>query len=462
MGLYNTKYLYKRNKTYYFVIKINDCVIKKSLKTDNLTYANILKLKIKERISQMTKEDIENHLNQFKPNYQIERHENNITLIAENDEERKLLDEMEKTIKTKINRLSKDYKVNKHDNETRDTFTLKKCSDEFLDSKQDITSKDTMSRVNLAITYLLMFFGEKQIVKNINSRDANNFRNFLIKLPQQSTRKKELKELNLKLLIEKKSKILDKYPKLSLRTVEENLKVTRAFFAFCVSNLFIYRCPFVGLSKIKKPDSTKREFKESELKKIFTHLLENDLKEEYNLVKFGLYTGLRKSEILRITTNELNLEKGYIDINGTKTDNAKRIMVLHKDLEYLIDNQVENKKEDDFIFFNDIQENRDEDIGVLINDLMRLVLGDELKKDLGLHSLRKNFSQEIYLSDLFKELDYKTLIGHSTSSDVTDKHYLLGKRDYKKFKEKMDKVSFRHYFAPIKKPNLNEDYETIL
>jgi len=40
LGLLDNKYLLKRSNTYYFVIKINNSVIKKSLHTSNFVYSN--------------------------------------------------------------------------------------------------------------------------------------------------------------------------------------------------------------------------------------------------------------------------------------------------------------------------------------------------------------------------------------------------------------------------------------
>ena len=55
------------------------------------------------------------------------------------------------------------------------------------------------------------------------------------------------------------------------------------------------------------------------------------------------------------------------------------------------------------------------------------------------------------------------MIGHSTKSDITDKHYIRGKRDYKKLKEKMDNVDFSEYIgkevlSKIKDNNINLNF----
>ena len=134
---------------------------------------------------------------------------------------------------------------------------------------------------------------------------------------------------------------------------------------------------------------------------------------------------------------------------GTKNENAKRIMVIHKDLISILEEQIKDKDEQDYLFFNYqdlVFKYRDEKIGKLINDIIRLATNDECKNEINIHSLRKNFSQILFFSNQFTDLQLKTLVGHSTSSDTTDSHYLRGKRDYKLLKDKMDNVNFKQYF----------------
>ncbi len=87
-----------------------------------------------------------------------------------------------------------------------------------------------------------------------------------------------------------------------------------------------------------------------------------------------------------------------------------------------------------------------ENIGTRINKIIINAIGSENKKDLDIHSIRKNYSQEIFMVREIKDLEMKTLIGHSTKSDTTDKHYLRGKRDHKALKVLVDKADFSKYF----------------
>lgn len=439
--LYNTKYLLLRNDVYYFVIRLNKkSVYRKSLHTNNLTFAIILKLKILNRLEKMGVSD---------KGYTTFIGANSLNLVAENPTEEKLLKEIEKTVINKIKRLSKDYDVAIEEDETRDVNTLKKYTDLYLEfRKKTNTSPKVMIKFRQAIEYLIIFFGEKKKIKDITNKDANDFQLFLLSIPKHWKNKKDLKDKNLKLLYDKNSNLLAKYDKQSISTVNEVLKKVITLFNYFVDNTYIYKNPFNKLTKtITRITTDKREFKEDELRSYLSYLKQNHFMEEYRFIKFLLFSGLRRGEALSITKKDIDFQKSIIEINGTKTINSKRISIIHKDIVNDLKHQLKNKEENDYLFFNEklTFKYRDEKVGNKLNLYMKTSLGDELKKILDLHSLRKNFSQILYLSDQFDELSLKTLIGHSTKGDVTDTHYIRGKRDYKKLKEKMDKVDFSDF-----------------
>lgn len=445
LGLYTTKYLYKRNDIYYLSLKIDDIVVKKSLRTNNLTYANILKIKIFNRMRKMGVDDILND------KFIGEIRGNELVWIAENEEERKLLDEHQRMLE---NRAKRDAKNNPHINTTgleiRDRATLKQYLKEYIEFKESLstTKEKTLNSYKLAANLLNIFFGDKQKIRKLTVKDANDFRNFLIRAPKNFTRNKEFEKYNMKTLVEKKSKILDKFDKPTINTVNEKIKIINTMFNYFENNLYIHKNHFSSLIKIEKDASLKREFKHDELKSVFDYLRQKKLEEEYNYCQFCLYTGLRRGEVFKLTLDDINLDTYIINVDGTKTDYAKRKVVIHQDLLQIINKQIHNKKRYDNLFFNEDQsENRENKIGVRINKRIKLAVGDAVKKFVDIHSIRKNFSQEIFLSDLFKELDYKTLLGHSTLNDITDRYYILGKRDYVQLKKKIDKVSFKHYFS---------------
>ncbi len=112
-----------------------------------------------------------------------------------------------------------------------------------------------------AIEYLIMYFGSKKNIRDITAEDANDFRMLLFKVPKFWKNKPDLKDKNIKLLIDKKSKILDKYEKQELSTVNEVVKKVNSIFSYFENNGYIYKNPFAKLTKIdSSSDIKKREF----------------------------------------------------------------------------------------------------------------------------------------------------------------------------------------------------------
>lgn len=376
---------------------------------------------------------------------------NSLNLVAENEEEEKLLKEIEKTIVKKVKRLkSTQHNVDIQTDEIRDTNTLKKLTDEYITYRRKVkTSNKVMMKFKQSIEFLIIFFGEKKLVKDITPKDNMNFQLFLLSIPQRWKNKKELKDKNIKTIYDKSPQMFDKYEKLNISTVNEILKKIITIFEYFEENTYIYKNPFKKVSNgIKRVTTEKREFTENELRSIFWWLETKGLMEEYRYLKFLLYSGLRREEGLIVTKGDIDFQKSMIDINGKKTVNSKRISIIHKDIVDDLKIQIEDKSDDDYLFFNEdlTKKYRSEKVGNNLNKYIKEVVGEKTKKNIDLHSFRKNFSQTISLSGLFSDLEIKTLIGHSTKSDVTDTHYIRGKRNWKTLKERLDKVDFSDFF----------------
>ena len=370
-----------------------------------------------------------------------------LIVSPDNEEEKKLMSEFEKTIIAKANRLSKtNDNVIVQSKETRDTLKLNPLCLDFLEFKETTQGKKICIKYNQVVDYINIYF-TNILVKQITRKDANDFRKFLLEVPKHWKSKADLKDKDLKLLITKKSKLLDKYEKQAPQTVNEIIKRTKTIFEYFVDNLHITNNPFHNLTKLDAKNSLWREFSENELHSIFKKTDKDT--EEYKFMKFALYTGLRRGELLKLKKSDINLEKCFVDVKGTKTENAVRIVPIHADLEDFLKEHLKEKTEDCYLFFNEKNfkvVSREEKIGGLINNIISLCVKEESKKELNIHSFRKNFAQELFFSDLFQDIDLKTMIGHSTNGDITDKHYLRGKRDYPKYKVKIDKINFNKYF----------------
>jgi cobalt-precorrin 5A hydrolase len=252
--------------------------------------------------------------NKFKP-YITHLSKNSLNLVAENEEEEKLLKEMEKALINKIKRLkSKKHNVNIESDEIRDTQTLKKVTDEYIKFKQKLKySNKRMYKFTQSVEFLIIFFGEKKLVKDFTSKDNVDFQMFLLSIPSDWKRKKALADKDLKKIYDKSPKTFDEYEKLSINTANEIVSNVISMFEFFKENNYIYTNQFKRLPSIIKRESTqKREFTDKELKKIFFYLKNKELMEEYRYMKFLLYTGLRREEGLIITKNDILWEKYLI------------------------------------------------------------------------------------------------------------------------------------------------------
>ena len=444
LNLKNSKYLHKRKKIYYFVVKIGDTNLFKSLRTDNYTYANILKYKILYRLKEV---GLKNNLVNDSLIYQ--KAGKGFIVLPETEEEEKIIQQIEDSARKKGDQLSKLHKnVISEDYEKRKVLTIEDCSIDFLEFKEQTTSSKTMLKYKQAVEYIYLYFGEKTKINSIGYEEASKFRNFLLKVPKNWKSKKELQG-KLKLLIDKKSPLLDKYEKQSPANINEIIKRVKSAFVYFYDNRYTPENIFGTLKKLRVDNKMNREeFEPKEFKSLLKDILKENLEEDYNFCKFTLMTGLRRGEVLQLTQNDIDLEKEYIDTDRLKTEYSKRIIPIHKELRLTILKQLEKKSSEDYLFYNDYKhlKSREEKVGTQINKLILSTVGVERKKHLDIHSLRKNFTQELFFSNNFGDLELKTLVGHSTNNDITDKHYLRGKRDYKSLKTKLDQVDFSEYF----------------
>jgi len=463
LDLLNSKYLYqeKKSKIYYFSLRIKHQTFRKSLKTNNYIYANILKYKILNGVQKMDKDDLLNLNN----GYTIIKTGNGFVYEAENETEKKLIDDNLKALNSKMKRLSKKYNEIKLPNdengkESRNRTSLKKCCDSHLDfiKSSDIDSR-TISKYNQAIELLYIFFGEKKLITSISSADATDFQEFLLKIPQNYKNIKSLQGKNIKLLIEKKSKLIENLPTLKKSTIEQILNKVRAIFNRLVKKETIIKSPFNNIDKLhsRKEKSEWKEFTPKILNNLFKNFEEENKISLFNFCKILLHTGYRRNELIYLKVKEVNLDLDFFDNHesGTKTENATRIIPIHKNIKNLVLELVKNKDDEDYLFnFDDLQifgkkwknEKIAHNVGIKINESIKKIVDEDKKKHYNIHSFRKNFLQEIFLQSDLEGLELDSIAGHSTDSNITDKHYLFGKRNYKKIKEKIDIVDFSHYF----------------
>ena len=433
-------------------MRVGNKVTRKSLHTDNLTLAIILRIRILQHLQQLQLAPATSYFTLFEA-------KNTDTLKYFKIDT--LLHEVENSVKRALN--IDDTPI--VDTPLKEKNRLKTYTAEFLRDKEQLgTSAKTVLKYKQVIDYLIIYFGADCDLNEINYKAVNDFKSFLFKLPIRWKSKKGINKNNLKKLVEKKSKVLEGYSTLNINTVIEILKRVKTVFSYLEKNEYISKNHFTKLDVLHYKKSDKREFKAEEFKKLLRYCLDKELQEEYNFFLFLLMSGTRRGEALSIELSRIEIDKSIIEIMGTKTENAHRIGIVHKDLMPIIEEQIQGKQESDYLFFNQIfteikerplnrdksseekQEIFEQRIGIHLNNLIRAVVSVEVKEVISIHSLRKNYAQVLYMVNELKDTELKSLLGHSTNADVTDTHYLRGKRDSAELKRKIDLADFGEFF----------------
>lgn len=121
------------------------------------------------------------------------------------------------------------------------------------------------------------------------------------------------------------------------KTTHHRIKAIMAnSFKYCLENDIIQKdySQFVKLAAAE--DESKREnfFTKDELEKIIA------AKPDEIIVTL-LHTGMRIGELLNLKIEDIHLNKRYIEVHGTKTKNADRIVPIHKDIEEILKRKIE-------------------------------------------------------------------------------------------------------------------------
>lgn len=85
---------------------------------------------------------------------------------------------------------------------------------------------------------------------------------------------------------------------------------------------------FVTINRVEKKSTKVKFFSKKDIKLILSHKDEPMV----DTVIILLYTGMRIGELLQLKCEDINLKERIIHVRGTKTENADRIVPIHKDL----------------------------------------------------------------------------------------------------------------------------------
>lgn len=134
--------------------------------------------------------------------------------------------------------------------------------------------------------------------------------------------------------------IIDEYAGKSASTQSQIIMAQRLTFAYALKNDLVEKdyAAFVKLSEVSAPEE-KKAFTREDVQKVwdnidYTHTAQRvSVLDNVPVAKIAvilLYTGMRIDELLSIEPNTVHLEERYIDLRGTKTKAAKRLVPIHK------------------------------------------------------------------------------------------------------------------------------------
>ncbi len=222
-------------------------------------------------------------------------------------------------------------------------------------------------------------------------------------------------------------KIIDDNASKSKSTLNNFLKLFHAVYKFALENDICEKnyAEFVTATS-EKEVSEKVPFSREEIALIWNNIgwMQDPYRPQniagskcMDIVLIHIYTGVRPQELLDIKKEDVHLEERWIDLRGTKTKAARRIVPIHKKIMPLIEKRL-NESESEYLFTYSLGKK-------LTLEAYRKQFFTPMCEHFGLkhtpHECRHTFATFGAASKLNRVL-LKKIIGHS-SGDLTEDTY---------------------------------------
>lgn len=231
----------------------------------------------------------------------------------------------------------------------------------------------------------------------------------------------KLKMINIK--TSDMQQIIDKYQHKSKSLQNNLIKLFHAMFRFCIENEILNKDYSQYITVTSNQDAKEKiPFSKDE---IFTLWNNIDWCAPYNKVIQGrivdtllimIYTGLRISELLDLCVSDIHLEERYINLRGTKTKAAKRIVPIHKDIIPLLHDRIlkANAQNTEYLFFTS-----DNEILTYIKYRKHVIeeVNEYFNMNHTAHECRHTFAS-IAIKSNMNTILLKKILGHA-SNDIT-------------------------------------------
>ena len=221
--------------------------------------------------------------------------------------------------------------------------------------------------------------------------------------------------------------VVDQYSDKSRSTQNNLLILFHAIYNLCMENDIIekdYSAFVKKTSKVEKKE--KKPFSKQEIQTIWENIdwlqtisRKNTLTGVHMMdsIIIMLYTGVRIGELLEIKPSDVHISERWIDLRGSKTKAAKRIVPIHKKIIPLIEKRLAECTGEYLFCGND---------GNQLNysrykSMFYVLFMEEFKIERTPHECRHTFATVAARSNMNKVL-LKKIIGHA-SADITEDVY---------------------------------------
>lgn len=132
--------------------------------------------------------------------------------------------------------------------------------------------------------------------------------------------------------------IIDEHADKSKSTQKNILLLFHAVYKFALENDICEKdySQFVTVTS-EKEKKDKKPFSREEVKLLWDNLQTHDYVDSILIM---IYTGVRVSELLSIKREDIHLEERYIELRGTKTEAADRLIPIHKKIVPLLEKRL--------------------------------------------------------------------------------------------------------------------------
>ena len=281
----------------------------------------------------------------------------------------------------------------------------------------------------------LKFPHKTRLLHILKYEDWDNFRDFLIALPNNALRRYGTKKhgTDIQSIIDN---IVNEFEEqeeepnlLNTRTINKHFNIFSMFLNFLVRSKKIKSNPISGMTDLHETPNPYKNFTDENIINIFKGTKNKEIRGFYSV---ALYTGIRLSAILSIKKEDIDLDNNILDIIKDKTTNGVRSISIHKNIKKIFENYIKSNRE--YLFFDTDQKDR---VQKMINPLLADLLGE--KKTI--HGFRKSFTIKLFQAT--KDINLrKYIVGHSQKNDLTFTIYNLENVDFNEMESIINKINF--------------------